>query len=415
MPKIIKPAKGSFTNSAITVDSSGRVITAADGDAGGLSWQATVKTSAFSASANEGYFCDTSGGTFKVTLPAGSAGAIVALADFKNSWGGNHLTVESNGTEEIHGTDSVLTLKTTGASVELVYVDDSMGWVMTMKNGEGAVTQVTGSALGLSSGGNSTITNGDFKTEVYTSPGNFTINSIGNPSGFNMVDYFICAGGGGAGFNAHGQPRTAGGAGGIRQSNGFSTGGYNFTTKEGSMSVPGLIVTAQTYAVVVGAGGAAPGSIHSSGSSGSNSSFGGIVATGGGGSNSVHGPGPSGGCGGSAGGIHGPSVGGLGNPSGFYPSEGEDGFDGGTNGAKGGSYLQGGLPNSSSEISDTVSCFTNIAGKAAPSSNRGPFGRGGHTNTSTAVSANSGGGGNSDGSTVRAGGSGIVMIRYKFQ
>ena len=38
MPRIIKQAKGTYTSSTITVDGSGRVITAADGAAGGLSF-----------------------------------------------------------------------------------------------------------------------------------------------------------------------------------------------------------------------------------------------------------------------------------------------------------------------------------------------------------------------------------------
>ena len=35
MPKIIKPAKGTFTTADITIDGSGRVISAASGSAGG--------------------------------------------------------------------------------------------------------------------------------------------------------------------------------------------------------------------------------------------------------------------------------------------------------------------------------------------------------------------------------------------
>ena len=100
--------------------------------------------------------------------------------------GTNHLAVD-NGTEEINGTDGVY--QTSGGAVELVYVNNDMGWIMTQKNGEGAF-QVTGSAMTVSSGGNSTVTDGDFKVEVYTSPGNFTISDIGNPSGFNVVDCY---------------------------------------------------------------------------------------------------------------------------------------------------------------------------------------------------------------------------------
>ena len=400
----------------LKTDGSGN-LSFADASSGGLSWNGTVKTAAFTASADEGYWCDTSGGTFKVTLPAGSAGATVAFADFKNTWGTNHLTVESNGTEEINGTDSILSIKQAGGAVELVYVNDDMGWIMTQKNGEGAVTQVTGSAMTVSSGGNSTVTDGDFKVEVYTSPGNFTISDIGNPSGFNVVDYFVLAGGGGAGRNSHPGVKGNGGAGGLRQSNGLATGGYDFTQREGSMSVPGLIVTQSTYAVVVGAGGAGAGTnVHVAGSDGSDSSFGGIVATGGGrGVN--HSAGPNvGGSGGGGAGIHGPSFGAKGNPSGYFPAEGSDGFrtGGPNNCGDGGSFLQGGQPTTLNR-GEEVSAFTSICGPSRTDAQSGPFARGGFMVMSSNAPANSGHGGGNENGQSYAGGSGIVMIRYKFQ
>jgi len=42
MPKIIKPAKGSFTTADITIDSSGRVIAASSGAGGDGSPRAAV-------------------------------------------------------------------------------------------------------------------------------------------------------------------------------------------------------------------------------------------------------------------------------------------------------------------------------------------------------------------------------------
>ena len=44
MPKIIKPAKGTFTTADITVDSSGRIIAASTGSAGGTFISATGGT-----------------------------------------------------------------------------------------------------------------------------------------------------------------------------------------------------------------------------------------------------------------------------------------------------------------------------------------------------------------------------------
>ena len=55
------------------------------GATGSASWTTTVKTnsdSGFTAVAGEGYFLDTSSGTISVNLPAGTAGAVVAFADY---------------------------------------------------------------------------------------------------------------------------------------------------------------------------------------------------------------------------------------------------------------------------------------------------------------------------------------------
>ena len=52
----------------------------------------------------EGYFVDTSSGGVTVSLPAGSAGAIVAFADYARTFGNNTiLTVSPNGSDKIGG------------------------------------------------------------------------------------------------------------------------------------------------------------------------------------------------------------------------------------------------------------------------------------------------------------------------
>ena len=51
------------------------------GRTGAVDWQTTPKTATFTATNCEGYFADTSSGSFTINLPAGSAGAIVAVAD----------------------------------------------------------------------------------------------------------------------------------------------------------------------------------------------------------------------------------------------------------------------------------------------------------------------------------------------
>jgi hypothetical protein len=57
------------------------------GATGEISWDTTVKTTGtFTATAGVGYFCNTSGGTITVNLPAGAAGSSVAMADYAGTW-----------------------------------------------------------------------------------------------------------------------------------------------------------------------------------------------------------------------------------------------------------------------------------------------------------------------------------------
>ena len=59
------------------------------GPTGSVSWQTTVKTAGFTATAGEGYFVDTSSGAISVNLPAGTAGAVVAFKDYGNTFDTN--------------------------------------------------------------------------------------------------------------------------------------------------------------------------------------------------------------------------------------------------------------------------------------------------------------------------------------
>ena len=50
----------------------------------------------------EKVICNTSG-AFTMTLPAGSAGAIVSVQDYNNTFDSNALTITPNGSEKITG------------------------------------------------------------------------------------------------------------------------------------------------------------------------------------------------------------------------------------------------------------------------------------------------------------------------
>ena len=63
-----------------------------------------------------------------VTLPASpSAGDIVSIADYTNTWQTNKVTVARNGSN-IGGVAVCANLTTEGQSVTFVYVDGTEGW-----------------------------------------------------------------------------------------------------------------------------------------------------------------------------------------------------------------------------------------------------------------------------------------------
>ena len=96
---------------------------------GGTDWQA-VKTSTFTAVAGEGYFINTTGGSFEMDLPAGSIGDEIAFIDYAGTFDTNALTIDQNGTEKIAGSTDPLTVSTERAANTLVYVDGTQGWLL---------------------------------------------------------------------------------------------------------------------------------------------------------------------------------------------------------------------------------------------------------------------------------------------
>ena len=97
-----------------------------------VDWQTgSIKTANFTATAGEGYFCNTTSGAFTLTLPASpSAGDIVALKDYLNTFDSNALTIARNGSK-IQGQELDFTVSSEGASIQLIYVDSTSGWLST--------------------------------------------------------------------------------------------------------------------------------------------------------------------------------------------------------------------------------------------------------------------------------------------
>src|SRR5210317_496839 len=123
----------------ITLGASGDTVLLASGASqsgfgrtGTVDWDTTPKTANFTAVSGDGYFVNTTSGAITVTLPAGTANAIISLADYAATWQTNNLTVSPNGTDKIGGTNANAILDTKGQSVTFVYVDSTQGWINTM-------------------------------------------------------------------------------------------------------------------------------------------------------------------------------------------------------------------------------------------------------------------------------------------
>ena len=175
--------------SGVTITNSGTAN--GFGRTGTVDWNTTPKTATFSAVSGDGFFCNTTGGAFTCNLPAGSAGAIVSLADYAGTWQTNALTVSPNGTEKIGSVNADVVLNTEGQSVTLVYVDGTQGWINTMDS----TSNVRANAFVAATGGTIT-TSGNDKIHTFTGPGTFTVSGIAACAANNVVSYMVVAGGG---------------------------------------------------------------------------------------------------------------------------------------------------------------------------------------------------------------------------
>ena len=412
------------------------------GRTGTVDWQTTIKTTTFTAANGEGYFVNTTSGAVTVNLPAGSVGAIVSIKDYAQTFQTNNCTISANGSENIEGITQDLLLDTKGIAVTLVYGDATKGWQSVNSN------EVTNEVKFVAATGGTVLTCGNFKTHVFTGPGTFSVSCAGNAGGSNTVEYAVVAGGGGGSFGG-------GGAGGFRQNFPSPTSG-------------GLTITASSFPITVGGGGNGR-PVTGTTTAGSNSIFSSITSAGGGRAGGVTNNGGDGGDGGSGGGAgHGSTNtgskddGGSGNTPPVSPAQG---FDGG-NGFQNGCYYGGGGGGGAAAVgTGAVGTNPNVAytggnggiGVPIADSNFGPTapsygtpgpapgryfagggggsyyynpgygfggaGGGGRAGVcgggpgcgSVAGTTNTGGGGGGANGQGKNGGSGIVIIRYKFQ
>ena len=453
-------ANAKLSNSAVTINGSS-VSLGGSASIKHIEWQAlTVAdgSTTLTAEAGKGYFLDTNVGVIEVFLPSSpSRGDTFVFADYGGTFGTNQLIINTGGQLIDSTTGPDFKVTTDNAIVELVYVDANKGYLVKLNQAAGTTpgaiaTGIYGATFIQATGG--TVTqSGDYKIHTFTGDGNFIVSSLGSgipTAEASNVDYLVVAGGGGAGTGSNVDTQAAGGGGGA--------GGYR-EGKDSTASSPhtaspvaatsGITVTATTFPISVGAGGAGgaqPGPFSSGfvGSDGSNSVFSTITSAGGGnGARGGPSPGGDGGPGGSGGGAGANNcTKGNGNTPPVSPPQCNNGSNGASDAGGGGGGIgaaatnacntngaDGGAGVASSITGSSVTRGGGGGGAGETTKGCGGAGGGGngYTNGSNgpgsgvAATANTGGGGggaysnsNSCATAGGAGGKGVVILRYKF-
>ena len=409
------------------------------GATGSASWTTTVKTGDFTAVAGEGYFVNTTSGEIDVALPAGTAGAVVAVKDYLNTFDTNNCILVPNGSDKIGGDTNNAILSTEGLAVTLIFVDSTQGWLIT---DDGLQSVAPTNPFIAATGG--TITNTPTcRIHTFTGPGTFSVTKLAISPTNNVVGYAVVAGGAGGGGASRGG---GGGAGGFREGRTNPVTPYTASP----LVDAGIPVSITCFPISIGAGGAA-GTSSADGGQGSDSTFSTITSAGGG--QGRGNPGVSGGNGGSGGGgagEGGPAPGGTGNTPPTSPAQGTDGGAGrvvpgcrGGGGGGGGTVAgspgqppyAGGAGGAGATTEITASSVAYAGGGGGGGNGNPPYrggaggtgggGAGGGrpspgNNSGSAGTVNTGGGGGGGANPTcnpsglgSAGGSGVVIIRYK--
>src|SRR6056300_533720 len=237
-------ANASLSNSSITINGTSISLGGSSSVGVDVNWQSVITAdgSTFNtASASNGYFIDTTSAAHTINLPASaSLGDQIAIKDYAGTFSSNNLTIGRNG-HNIQGVANDSLISTNRASLLLVYVDSTKGWIYAE---ESNVADLQVNSFITATGGTIT-TSGNFKIHTFTGDGCFAVSTIGaGPTGGPAnVDYLVVAGGasggGGSGYYGGG-----GGAGGYRTT--FPSPGCNAGT---------FPISATTYPITVGGGG----------------------------------------------------------------------------------------------------------------------------------------------------------------
>ena len=428
-------------STTITLGQSGDTISLASGASqsgfgktGTVDWITTVQTGTITVADGKGYFVNTTSGAITANLPAGSAGSICAFKDYAGTFQTNKLTISPNGSEKINNVAADYEATTRALSLTLIYVDGTRGWMDIHDSTE----EATGGEYIAATGGTISTVCTNYKVHTFTGPGTFCVSAGGGPLG--KADYLVLAGGGSGGYKYH---SGGGGAGGYRESKCSTVSGC--WTASPIASSTSLEISPGPYSIVVGGGGACVTCGTPGKNPGNNSSFSTITSAGGGGGGPQAGSpavADDGGSGGGGGSTPVSTTFGDGNVPPVTPAQGTNGgqyinsgnYGGGGGGGAGcvganASGPTGGHGGAGVTSNITASPVARGGGGGGATYNGGTGGTGGSggggngtsgtSSNGTPGTANLGGGGGggerSPTDTGWGGGSGVVIIRYRFQ
>ena len=423
------------------------------GRTGAVDWETTPQAGNFQAAEGKGYFMNTTSGGLTVITPASpSAGDIFAVADYARTFATHNLTIEPHASAKIGGVAADATLDVSGQSATFVYIDSTQGWI----NVQETETSQTGVPPFIIATGGCITTCGNFKIHTFLGPGTFSVCATSSTAANNTVGYLVVAGGAGGGGCAGG----GGGAGGFREGRNVPVDNFTASPLVADAPTNAVTVTATSYPITVGGGGTGQPAPSTQATNGVASTFSSITSAGGGYAGGRGGaPTNRGADGGSAGGnaADAPTSRPSGNTPPTSPPQGQDGgtrpcgsYNSG--GMGGGGATQAGQDDTSPEPSQAGApdggdgATTSITGSpVARAGGGGGGGYGPHPNeggcggtggggrgarndlpgpgafaVSGTVNTGGGGGGGSNDlpncvGKGAAGGSGIVIIRYKYQ